>query len=387
MLENFRRGRGFAGSVLKREFSFLHFFKIFREEKRRNSQFAIFLPLLFIVAVSFPLYNRSMKKIFLMLFLVFAQLCPCAFAIEKQAQNIDWNPYMAKVKESIKNNWKPPKENESRNIIVKFRIEQEGELLGIKLVKSSGVDAVDKAALAAVKKSAPFAPLPKEHKDEYIDIVFTFDYNVIKEPEKHPDAKLRKYYVEVSSDKKVIDALEILKDTTGEHFIKIILGDNLSKRPMQITFKDLGAINPKYANIDVLGWKKGKDLYIFINTTHIGENPAVLAPLIASRTAHQDAHNSISRQVYVAATEAAVWSKILKANLDNYKNTCLVERMNFSKSLFEKGNYSAKYMWEEALNNKLFADLPRIGRGFEDVDKKIKELLERIEFVVDLEAD
>ena len=38
--------------------------------------------------------------------------------------------------------------------------------------------AADRAALNAVEVTAPFRPLPAEFKGQYIDIQFTFDYNV-----------------------------------------------------------------------------------------------------------------------------------------------------------------------------------------------------------------
>ena len=58
-----------------------------------------------------------------------------------------------------------------------FTVEPDGELGTVKISKSSGVKAVDQAAIAAVKRSAPFPALPSS-VEEAVNIQFTFDYNV-----------------------------------------------------------------------------------------------------------------------------------------------------------------------------------------------------------------
>lgn len=91
----------------------------------------------------------------------------------------DFVPYMRDLQKRIKAKWEPPKGNESKRVIVLFKIAKNGELLKIRIFKTSGVFAVDNAALKAVKDTAPFKPLPKEFKGKSIDIQFTFDYNVL----------------------------------------------------------------------------------------------------------------------------------------------------------------------------------------------------------------
>ena len=61
----------------------------------------------------------------------------------------------------------------------------------------------------------------------------------------------------------------MLKDTEHGMFSRnAILGNNLSGKPVKIEFRDLGQINQEYATFDALGWKKGKNLYIYINNKH-----------------------------------------------------------------------------------------------------------------------
>jgi len=87
-------------------------------------------------------------------------------------------PYMRELQSRIKYNWDPPKGNESKRVVLLFRIAKNGQLLSNKVSKSSGLPAADRAALNAVEVTAPFRPLPAEFKGQYIDIQFTFDYNV-----------------------------------------------------------------------------------------------------------------------------------------------------------------------------------------------------------------
>ena len=90
----------------------------------------------------------------------------------------DFGPYMRELQRRIKLNWHPPKGNESRKVVLLFKIAKNGQLLSCRVYRSSGLPSADQAALNAVKLTAPFRPLPTDYKGSNIDIQFTFDYNV-----------------------------------------------------------------------------------------------------------------------------------------------------------------------------------------------------------------
>ncbi len=90
----------------------------------------------------------------------------------------DFGPYMRDLQRRIKMNWDPPKGNESKRVVLLFKIAKDGRLLSCSVFKSSGLPSADKAAINAVQLTAPFRPLPVEYKGASIDIQFTFDYNV-----------------------------------------------------------------------------------------------------------------------------------------------------------------------------------------------------------------
>ena len=89
----------------------------------------------------------------------------------------DFGPYMKELQRRIKLNWEPPKGNEIKQVVLIFKIAKDGRLVSCKVHKSSGLPAVDKAALEAVELTAPFRPLPSSFSGKSVDIQFTFDYN------------------------------------------------------------------------------------------------------------------------------------------------------------------------------------------------------------------
>ena len=90
----------------------------------------------------------------------------------------DFGPYMRELQRRIKMNWDPPRGNESKRVVLLFKIARDGRLLSARVFKTSGIPNADKAAISAVELTAPFKPLPPEFKGQSIDIQFTFDYNV-----------------------------------------------------------------------------------------------------------------------------------------------------------------------------------------------------------------
>lgn len=92
-------------------------------------------------------------------------------------KDVDFGPYMADLQRRIKRAWFPPKGNESKRVVVVFKIHKQGELSHLRLEHGSGLAIADQAALKAVENAAPFRPLPQGASDD-VDIQFTFDYNV-----------------------------------------------------------------------------------------------------------------------------------------------------------------------------------------------------------------
>ena len=92
-------------------------------------------------------------------------------------KDVGHGPYMADLQRRIKRAWFPPKGNESKRVVVVFKVHSDGRLSHLRLEKPSGIAIVDQAALKAVEGASPFKPLPEGSPSD-VDIQFTFDYNL-----------------------------------------------------------------------------------------------------------------------------------------------------------------------------------------------------------------
>lgn len=100
---------------------------------------------------------------------------------EQNLENDDipeFTPYMRRLQSKIKSNWHPPKQAGSNNVVLLFKIGKDGCLISHQVMKSSNNADVDKAAVDALMLSAPFEPLPEKYSKSFVDVQFTFDYNV-----------------------------------------------------------------------------------------------------------------------------------------------------------------------------------------------------------------
>ncbi len=182
------------------------------------------------------------------------------------------------------------------------------------------------------------------------------------------DAKFQEYK-KVTNDPNLIKALEILEDTTAKYSKDaILLGKNLTGRPVKVEFLNLSTISPMYANFDALGWKKKKNLYIYINEKHKDAPPEALSAILAHEAIHQDESNSLNEETYAWTLEAAVWTQLTddKPELEKISHP-LVERENVIKKLFVRGNYTSKYIHKFVITNKGYQNLPERSYGFEEL--------------------
>ncbi len=175
-------------------------------------------------------------------------------------------------------------------------------------------------------------------------------------------------YKDVGNDEVFYVALDMLKDTEGMFSRNAILGNNLSQRPVKIEFRNLGDINKEYATFDALGWKKGKKLYIYINSKHQNAPAGAIAALLAHEALHQDEYNSLAEETYAWTMEAVVWNDIVKLYPEsNQEEHALVKRENTLKKLLEKGNYTNRYIKKAVLQNEGYKNLPSYSPGFDSL--------------------
>jgi TonB family protein len=100
-------------------------------------------------------------------------------------EGVDFSNYLARVLASVKRNWyavMPESANlgERGKVILQFRITRngvvpEGEPV---MMGSSGKDPLDRAAVSSIRASTPFEPLPSAFSGPYIELRFTYLYNI-----------------------------------------------------------------------------------------------------------------------------------------------------------------------------------------------------------------
>lgn len=178
--------------------------------------------------------------------------------------------------------------------------------------------------------------------------------------------ELQKKYKKISSEDRIIEALELLKDTVGKFSHEAILGNNLTKKPIAVKFKDLSEIKREYATFDALGWRQAGKLNIYINHKHADAPAAALAAILAHEALHQDEFDSLNEETYAWTMEASVWTQLCdkNPNLNDIAHP-LVTRENLLKKLLEKGNYSDKYIKKSVFSNPSYSSLPVRSPGFE----------------------
>lgn len=178
--------------------------------------------------------------------------------------------------------------------------------------------------------------------------------------------QIKNTYKVVGKDEVFYVALDMLKGTKGGFSQNAVLGSNLTSRPVKIEFKDLSQINKDYANYDALGWKRGRSLYIYINQKHSTSPAIALAALLSHEALHQDEFNSLSEETYAWTMEAAVWCELLRLYPDyKIEPDSLVQRENTLKQMYEKGDYTNKYIKKAVYSNAGYQALPESSPGFE----------------------
>ena len=89
--------------------------------------------------------------------------------------------YFGRIKQQIQHAWIYPTQGTKKRltgeVILKFEISKEGNLLDLRLINTSGVDVLDINAIKAVKEAAPFYPFPQTISKKKLSILATFVYS------------------------------------------------------------------------------------------------------------------------------------------------------------------------------------------------------------------
>ncbi len=203
----------------------------------------------------------------------------------------------------------------------------------------------------------------------------------VNKPEFDTEQYARKYK-KVTKDGAVMKALELLGSVNlGKYSYNAIMGNNITGKPIQVEFKNLAEIDPACASYEAMGWRKpdrfksqsisdkSYNLYIYVNEKYRNAPSEAVAAVLAHEAIHQDALSSLNEETYAWTLEAGVWMKLAEQNPSVLKNpSSLVTRENMLKKLYEKGDYTNKYIKKAVFTNPGYKQLPTRSPGFEDED-------------------
>ncbi len=97
---------------------------------------------------------------------------------------VDFGPYMRRLRQTVQEHWDPlipqsamPPEMKKGTVIIEFAILKDGRVSGLRVVKSSGDPALDRAAYGAITYAIPLPNLPQQFAGDYLLLRAHFLYN------------------------------------------------------------------------------------------------------------------------------------------------------------------------------------------------------------------
>jgi TonB family protein len=109
-----------------------------------------------------------------------------ALELKSDPMGVDFRPYLAQILQTIRRNWyavmpQSVKLGRRGKVGLLFAITQNGSVSKVTWAGQSGVEALDRAAVAAISASNPFPPLPPDFKGERVVLQLNFAYNMPKQ--------------------------------------------------------------------------------------------------------------------------------------------------------------------------------------------------------------
>jgi TonB family protein len=107
--------------------------------------------------------------------------------LKSDPQGVDMRPYLAQILSIVRANWRrviPDSVREGNmrgRTVLEFIINRDGSIPKLVTSESSGLDPLDRAAVAGLSMSNPLPPLPAGFKGEQVRLAFSFAYNMAAE--------------------------------------------------------------------------------------------------------------------------------------------------------------------------------------------------------------
>jgi TonB family protein len=103
---------------------------------------------------------------------------PVAGGVTFDGGDFPFAPFIGRMRQKIAAAWEVPAGSAGveRSAVVYFRAHRDGSVSHVAVEQSSGVPLFDRSCQRAVLQAAPLPPLPREYRDEYVGVHFSFLY-------------------------------------------------------------------------------------------------------------------------------------------------------------------------------------------------------------------
>ena len=122
-------------------------------------------------------------------------------------------------------------------------------------------------------------------------------------------------YSRISTNQKITMALDSLNSINRRDVIAILNGNNATRKPIRVMFRDLAMFGYEDAEA-ITAPTKNNGLVIYISSEHRGASPECIACLIAHESQHHTFSNTKTEELRAWVSEAQAWNEFTKRNKD-----------------------------------------------------------------------
>ena len=120
-------------------------------------------------------------------------------------------------------------------------------------------------------------------------------------------------YSKISTNAKIVSALNALDSINRRDVIAILYGHNATKKPIRVMFRDLAMYG--YKDCEALTVPtRNNGLIIYISSEHKGASVECIAALIAHESQHHTFTNSRQEELRAWISETQAWNELVKRN-------------------------------------------------------------------------
>ncbi|MBI4523115.1 MAG: cell envelope integrity protein TolA [Deltaproteobacteria bacterium] len=89
-------------------------------------------------------------------------------------KGVEYIRYQNQIRSLIKDSWTWVGKRIDLEVTVRFGIRDNGEIVGLKIVRASGDPSYDESVIRALRRASPLPPPPENYRKEFMDVAVTF---------------------------------------------------------------------------------------------------------------------------------------------------------------------------------------------------------------------